>query len=175
MKITKTALPGVLLLEPLIFEDTRGWFMESWTKKHLPEFNFVQDNHSYTRDKGTIRGIHFQLEPWAQTKLVRCTQGVVLDVAVDLRKNSPTFKQWVAVGLSSANKRQLLIPKGFGHGFLTLTNDVEFQYKTDNFYSPAHDRAIRYNDPELNISWGAIDVTVSEKDGNAPFLKGVTL
>jgi len=175
MKIIETALPGVLILEPSVFGDNRGWFMESWSVAKMLDaglnYEFVQDNHSYSAQKGVLRGIHFQNNPAAQAKLVRCVRGAVLDVAVDLRKDSSTYKQWVGVELSADNKRQLLIPRGFGHGFVTLTDDVEFLYKADNFYNSNADRSIKYNDPELVIDWGVANPIVSEKDNNAPFLK----
>lgn len=175
MNVIETKLPGVVIVEPQVFGDHRGWFMESWSKKTMADnglnVNFVQDNQSYTARKGTLRGIHFQQYPMAQTKLVRVTRGAVMDVAVDLRKDSPTYKQWVAVELSAENKKQLLIPQGFGHAFLTLTDDVEFVYKCDNFYSKEHDRNIRFDDPELCVEWGIADPILSEKDAAAPFLK----
>jgi len=175
MNIIQTELSGVIILEPAVFGDSRGWFMESWSLTKMQQaglnYDFVQDNHSYSAQKGVLRGIHFQNNPAAQAKLVRCARGAVLDVAVDLRKNSPTYKKWVAVELSAENKRQLLIPRGFGHGFITLTDDVEFLYKVDSSYNANADRSIRYNDPELAIDWGIIDPTISEKDANAPFLK----
>lgn len=175
MKVTKTKLDGVLILEPDVFGDHRGWFMESWSKKKYEDVGinveFVQDNESFTAKKGTLRGIHFQQAPFAQSKLVRVVQGAVLDVAVDLRKNSPTYLQWVAVELSSENKKQFFIPQGFGHGFLTLTDNVQFVYKCDNFYSKEHDRSIRFDDEEIGVDWGVTDPIVSEKDMNAPKLK----
>ncbi len=175
MKVTKTKLDGVLILEPDVFGDHRGWFMESWSKKKYEEVGinveFVQDNESFTAKKGTLRGIHFQQAPFAQSKLVRVVQGAVLDVAVDLRKNSPTYLQWVAVELSSENKKQFFIPQGFGHGFLTLTDNVQFVYKCDNFYSKEHDRSIRFDDEDIGVSWGITDPIVSEKDMNAPKVK----
>lgn len=158
-----------------MFGDHRGWFMESWSKKKYEDVGinveFVQDNESFTAKKGTLRGIHFQQAPFAQSKLVRVVQGAVLDVAVDLRKNSPTYLQWVAVELSSENKKQFFIPQGFGHGFLTLTDNVQFVYKCDNFYSKEHDRSIRFDDEEIGVDWGVTDPIVSEKDMNAPKLK----
>ena len=179
MKITKTKLDGVVIIEPDVFGDNRGFFMESWNKKKMEEaglfYDFVQDNHSKSTVKGTLRGIHFQKGEKAQAKLVRCVKGAVLDIAVDLRKNSPTFKQWVGVELSAENKRQLLIPRGFGHGFVTLTNDVEFLYKADNYYAPEADGGIRWNDPEINIDWGVKNPILSAKDANAPFLKDIML
>ena len=175
MKITKTKLDGVVIVEPRVFGDHRGFFMESWSQKKFEEaglhYNFVQDNHSSSTVKGTLRGIHFQRGDKAQAKLVRCAKGAVLDVAVDLRPNSSTYKQWVAVELSAENKKQLMIPRGFGHGFVTLTDDVEFLYKADNFYAPEADGGIRWNDPELYIDWGTDSPILSDKDANAPFLK----
>lgn len=175
MKITKTKLDGVVIVEPRVFGDHRGFFMESWSQKKFEEaglhYNFVQDNHSSSTVKGTLRGIHFQRGDKAQAKLVRCAKGAVLDVAVDLRPNSSTYKQWVAVELSAENKKQLMIPRGFGHGFVTLTDDVEFLYKADNFYAPEADGGIRWNDPELCIDWGTDSPILSDKDANAPFLK----
>lgn len=175
MKITKTKLEGVVIIEPDAFADNRGFFMESWNKKKMAEagldYDFVQDNHSKSTVKGTLRGIHFQKGDKAQAKLVRCVKGVVLDVAVDLRKNSPTFKQWVGVELSEENKKQLLIPRGFGHGFVTLTDDVEFLYKADNYYAPEADAGIRWNDPEIGVEWGIENPILSEKDKKNPFLK----
>lgn len=175
MKKIETTLPGVFIIEPQVFGDHRGWFMESWSKKKLDDLginvDFVQDNQSYTANKGTLRGIHFQQYPMAQSKLVRVVRGAVLDVAVDLRKESPTYKQWVVVELSADNKRQLYIPQGFGHAFLTLTDNVEFLYKCDNLYSKECDRSIRFDDPELNIEWGINDPVISDKDARAPFLK----
>ena len=175
MKITKTKLDGVVIIEPDVFGDNRGFFMESWNKKKLEEaglfYDFVQDNHSKSTVKGTLRGIHFQKGDKAQAKLVRCVKGAVLDVAVDLRKNSSTFKQWVSVELSAENKKQLLIPRGFGHGFVTLTDDVEFLYKADNYYAPEADAGIRWNDPDIGVEWGVENPILSEKDKKNPFLK----
>ena len=175
MKITKTKLESVVIIEPDVFGDNRGFFMESWNKKKMAEagldYDFVQDNHSKSTVKGTLRGIHFQKGDKAQAKLVRCVKGAVLDVAVDLRRNSPTFKQWVGVELSEENKKQLLIPRGFGHGFVTLTDDVEFLYKADNYYAPAADAGIRWNDPEIGVEWGIENPILSDKDKNNPFLE----
>lgn len=175
MKIIKTKLNGVLIIEPDVFGDNRGFFMESWNKKKMEEaglfYDFVQDNHSKSTVKGTLRGIHFQKGDKAQAKLVRCVKGIVFDVAVDLRKNSPTFKQWVGVELNAENKKQLLIPRGFGHGFVTLTDDVEFLYKADNYYAPEADAGIRWNDPDIGVEWGVENPILSEKDKTNPFLK----
>lgn len=175
MKFTETSLKGVYIVEPQVFGDHRGFFMESWSKQSFEEagqcYDFVQDNHSSSTVKGTLRGIHFQRGDRAQAKLVRCVKGSVLDAAVDLRPSSPMYRKWVAVELSAENKRQLLIPRGFGHGFLTLTDDVEFLYKADNFYAPEADGGIRWNDPELGINWGIDTPILSEKDQNSPYLK----
>ena len=175
MKFTETALPGVYVVEPAVFGDNRGFFMESWSKREFEaaglHYDFVQDNHSSSTVKGTLRGIHFQRGEAAQTKLVRCAKGAVLDVAVDLRPSSPCYKKWVAVELTADNKRQLLIPRGFGHGFLTLTDDVEFLYKADNPYAPVADGGIRWNDPEIGVDWGIRDPILSAKDSRSPFLK----
>ncbi len=171
MNIIETKLDGVLIIEDKNFGDHRGWFKETYNKQkfleHGLDYDFVQDNHSYSKEKGTLRGIHFQIGDASQAKLVRCTRGKVLDVAVDLRKDSPTFKQWVAVELTEDNNKQLLIPRGFGHGFLTLTDDVEFQYKVDNYYSANHDRSLLYCDEEININWQIDNPIVSDKDLNA--------
>ena len=175
MEITKTKLEGVVIIEPAVFGDKRGFFMESWSRRAFAaaglDYDFVQDNHSASTVKGTLRGIHFQRGEAAQAKLVRCTKGAVLDVAVDLRPDSPTYKQWIGVELSADNKRQLLIPRGFGHAFLTLTDEVEFMYKADNFYAPEADGGIRWNDPELAIDWGIDEPILSDKDSKLPWLK----
>ena len=175
MNVIKTDLLDVYILEPKVFGDKRGWFMESWSDKTMKEtglnYKFVQDNHSFSAMKGTLRGLHFQKGKAAQAKLVRCSRGAVLDVAVDMRAGSPTYKQWISAELSEDNYRQLLIPRGFLHGFITLTDNVEFQYKADNFYDCLSDRNIIWNDPELNIDWGTDYPIVSEKDAKAPFLK----
>lgn len=173
MNLTKTKLEGVYIVEPKVFGDERGWFMESYSKIKTPEIDcdFVQDNHSYSKEKGTLRGIHFQNREHAQAKLVRCIRGAVLDVAVDLRKGSSTYKQWVAVELSAENKKQLFIPRGFGHGFVTLTDDVEFVYKADNYYNYESDRSILWCDSDINVEWGVENPIISEKDAKAPTLK----
>ena len=174
MNIIPTDVLDVYIIEPRVFGDHRGWFMESYSQRVLEEaglyYTFVQDNHSYSAQKGTLRGLHFQNGDAAQAKLVRCAKGAVLDVAVDLRKVSPTYKQWVAVELSAENKRQLLIPRGFAHGFVTLTDDVEFLYKADNFYNQPAERSILWSDPELAINWGVENPIIAEKDAKAPLL-----
>ena len=175
MNILKTEIEDVLIIEPRVFGDHRGWFTETYSKAKFNELSianvFVQDNHSMSAKKGTLRGLHFQINPKAQTKLVRCTKGKILCVAVDLRKGSSTYKQWVGVELSENNKKQLYIPKGFAHGFLTLTDDVEVQYKVDEYYAPECDRSIRFDDPEIGVEWGIQDPILSDKDLNAPLLK----
>ena len=175
MKVTETTLKGVYLVEPKVFGDERGWFMESWSKQKFEgaglNVEFVQDNHSFSADKGTLRGLHYQTEPMAQAKLLRCTKGAIFDVAVDIRKGSPNYKKWVGVELSAENKKQLFIPHGFAHGFLTLTDDVEVQYKADNFYAPHYDGNIRWDDPDIAIEWPFKPTILSDKDRNAPLLK----
>jgi dTDP-4-dehydrorhamnose 3,5-epimerase len=175
MKVTKTEIEDLVIIDPDCYGDHRGWFMETYNEAKMKENGidvvFVQDNHSKSLVKGTLRGLHFQNSPMAQTKLVRCTKGVILDVAVDLRKNSPTYKKWFSIELTEENKKQLFIPQGFAHGFLTLSDDVEVQYKVDNLYSKEHDRGIRYNDPEIGIDWGEITPVLSEKDTISPMLK----
>lgn len=175
MKVTKTAIEGVFIIEPTVFEDERGYFFESWNKEKLKaagiDYDFIQDNQSKSK-YGTIRGIHFQKGEYSQAKLVRVLEGAVLDVAVDLRKNSPTFGQHVAVELSADNKRQLMIPRGFGHGFSVLTPEAVFAYKCDNVYCKAAEGGLRYNDPALGIDWKIAPGAeiLSDKDKQNPFL-----
>ena len=176
MKKIETALPGVYVIEPQVFGDARGYFMETWSTRNFEElglhYDFVQDNQSYSAQKGILRGIHFQKDPWSQAKLVRVNRGAVMDVAVDLRKGSPTYKKWVAVELSAENKRMLMIPRGFGHGFKTLTDDVEFIYKVDNLYNKECDRGIRFDDPEIGVDWGEVRrELLSAKDTSSPLLR----
>ncbi|MDD3242501.1 MAG: dTDP-4-dehydrorhamnose 3,5-epimerase [Eubacteriales bacterium] len=175
MNVIKTDVLDVYILEPKKFGDNRGWFMESWNQHAMEEaglhYNFVQDNHSFSAQKGTLRGLHFQKGDACQAKLVRCARGSVMDVAVDLRKGSPTYLKWVAVELTPQNNRQLLIPRGFAHGFVTLSDDVEFLYKADNFYCPQADAGIRWNDPDIGVDWGVENPVISEKDAHSPFLK----
>lgn len=171
MTVIDLAIKDIKLFIPKIFRDARGWFCESYSEKVFNAdgffYSFIQDNHSFSEKKGTLRGLHYQAEPKAQTKLVRCTKGSVFDVAVDLRRGSPTYKKWVGEILSQENFKQLLIPKGFAHGFLTLTDDTEVQYKVDNFYSPEHERSICFDDPEFSIDWGIEKPLLSDKDRNA--------
>ncbi|MCH6267004.1 dTDP-4-dehydrorhamnose 3,5-epimerase [Neobacillus citreus] len=175
MNIIETSLPGVKIVEAKVFGDYRGWFMETYSETSFGDagivVKFVQDNQSFSAVKGTLRGLHYQLNPKAQTKLVRCTKGSIFDVAVDIRKGSPTFGQWFGIELNAENKKQLLIPKGFAHGFMTLTDDVEVQYKVDEIYAPECDRGIIWNDPSIGIEWPMDIVPVlSEKDQKAPLL-----
>ena len=174
MKVVSTEIEDLFIIEPQVFGDNRGWFMESWSQKKMEEaglfYNFVQDNHSFSALKGTLRGLHFQKGSSSQAKLVRCVRGAVLDVAVDLRKKSKTYKKWVGCILSEENKKQFLIPRGFAHGFLTLTDNVEFVYKADNYYDPQADRNIIWNDEDINVDWGIENPILSEKDKKAPKL-----
>ena len=174
MKVIETEIKDLYMIEPQVFGDNRGWFTESWSQKKMEEaglfYNFVQDSHSFSEKKGTLRGLHFQKGSSSQAKLVRCVRGAVFDVAVDLRKNSKTYKKWVGCVLSEENKKQFLIPRGFAHGFLTLTDNVEFVYKADNYYDPQADRNIIWNDEEINIDWGIENPILSEKDKKAPKL-----
>ena len=178
MKVTKTEIDGVFIIEPQVFEDERGYFFESYNKEKLKEqgidYDFIQDNQSKSK-YGTIRGIHFQKGEYAQAKLVRVLEGTVLDVAVDLRKDSPTFGKHVAVELSAENRRQLMIPRGFGHGFSVLSETAVFAYKCDNVYNKASEGGLRYNDPKLGIDW-KIDtdkVILSDKDKVNPLLEEI--
>lgn len=174
MKRIDTSLPGVYILEPKVFGDARGWFTESWSKKKLEEVgihaDFVQDNHSFSKEKGTLRGLHYQRPPMAQAKLLRCVRGEILDVAVDVREGSPTYAKWVGVRLSAENKRELFIPRGFLHGFITLTDEVEVLYKADNYYAPEADGNVLWSDPALGIDWGLEPKILSDKDRIAPLL-----
>ena len=173
MKVTQTKISDLIIIEPTVFGDARGYFLESYNKKKFEEVvgktSFVQDNESKS-SKGVLRGLHFQKPPFEQAKLVRCIEGEVLDVAVDIRKNSKTYGEHVAVLLSGENKRQLFVPRGFAHGFVVLSDSATFAYKVDNIYAPDHDAGIRWNDKELNIQWGleVSEVMVSKKDAELP-------
>lgn len=186
MQFIRTAIPDVIIIEPTVHGDNRGYFVETFRQDKLEEFlgylpngqqgtklkiNFCQDNESKS-SKGVLRGLHYQLPPFAQTKLVRVISGRVLDVAVDIRKNSPTFGQYVAVELSGENKKQLLVPRGFAHGFVVLEDNTIFAYKVDNYYSPQCDRGIAFNDPSLNIDWilNYDELNLSAKDKTQPKL-----
>lgn len=176
MNVIDTEIPDVKIFEPKVFGDDRGFFFESFSQKVFEEAtglkaNFIQDNHSKS-SRGVLRGLHYQLPPMAQGKLVRVVEGEVFDVAVDIRKSSPTFGKWVGVLLSAENKRQLWIPEGFAHGFLTLSETAEFLYKTTNYYSPTHEGSIIWNDPELQVAWPVQNSPqVSAKDQAAPLFK----
>ena len=178
MKKIETAIKGVYIIESDCYGDNRGWFMETYNQAKFHEMGidtiFVQDNMSYSAQKGTLRGLHYQRAPYSQAKLVRCTKGTVIDVAVDIRKGSPTYGKWVSCELSDENKRMFYLPKGMAHGFLTVTDDVEFQYKCDELYNKESEGGIRYDDPTINVDWGTmlngIEPVLSEKDKNAPSL-----
>lgn len=176
LTVSETALPGVLLLEPRRFGDHRGFFCESWNKARMSEhgidIEFVQDNHSLSREAGTVRGLHFQSPPHAQAKLVRCGRGALFDVAVDIRKGSPTYGKWVGFELSFENGKQLFIPEGFLHGFSALEPDTEIIYKCSDYYAPNCDGAVRFDDPDIGIDWGLDrEPILSEKDAAAPLLR----
>ena len=177
MLIEETGLPGVLILTPRRFADARGWFSEVWNRHVLAEagimVDFVQDNHSLSRDVGTVRGLHFQSPPHAQAKLVRCGRGRIFDVAVDIREGSPTFGNWTGVELSAENGRQVLIPAGFLHGFVTREPESELLYKCSDYYAPDCDGAVRFDDPDLGIDWGidAGAAILSDKDRAAPLFR----
>jgi dTDP-4-dehydrorhamnose 3,5-epimerase len=180
MKANPTALPGVVILEPKVFGDERGFFLESFNQRAFDdvigsETSFVQDNHSRSA-RGVLRGLHYQLPPHAQGKLVRVTAGRVFDVAVDVRAGSPHFGRWVGVELSAVNHRQLWLPPGFAHGFLVLSESADFLYKTTDYYAPQCERAIAWNDPAIGIAWplDGITPTLSPKDRDAPSLADVT-
>lgn len=180
MKVTPTAIPDVLIIEPKVFGDERGFFFESFNQKAFnqatgTDFQFVQDNHSRSA-KGVLRGLHYQLPPHAQGKLVRVVRGAVFDVAVDIRKGSPTFGQWVGVQLSEENHRQLWIPPGLAHGFLTLSESADFLYKTTDYYAPAFERSIAWNDADIDIKWPDIGMNpmLSAKDQQGKLLRDFT-
>jgi len=175
MKKIDTKLSGVYIIEPEVFGDYRGFFMESYNVNKFQQLGldylFIQDNHSLSAQAGVIRGLHYQLNPKAQTKLIRVLVGAIYDVVVDIRKGSPTFGQWQGFILSAENKRQLLVPQGFTHGFCTLVPNTEVLYKVDQYYSPEHDRGISWNDPALDIDWPVSEPILSEKDQKHPCLK----
>jgi len=178
IKVIETQIPGVVIIEPAVFGDTRGYFLESWNQQDFEEavgpVNFVQDNESKSR-YGVVRGLHFQKAPYSQSKLVRVVSGKVLDVAVDIRKGSPTFGRHVSVELTGDNHRQIFIPSGFAHGFAVLSPEAVFQYKCDKFYNPDAEGAISWDDPDLGIDWRLPleDIILSEKDKHHPFLKDI--
>ncbi|WP_138755231.1 dTDP-4-dehydrorhamnose 3,5-epimerase [Paenibacillus sinopodophylli] len=174
MNIIKTKLPGVLILEPKKHQDKRGYFLESYNLKtfrnHGLNISFVQDNLSYSEEVGTLRGLHYQLTPHAQTKLISVNAGAIFDVVVDIRYNSPTYGQWIGEIISLENSRQLLVPKGYAHGYCTIQNQTQIIYKVDEFYSPVHDRGIAWNDPALAIDWPTSNPILSDKDTKHPML-----
>lgn len=179
MKVISLELNGAFLLEPKVHGDNRGYFMESYNeilfKNNGVNYNFVQDNQSLSSEVGVIRGLHYQLNPKAQTKLVRVLTGVIYDVIVDIRKNSPTFGKWVGVILSEYNKRQLIVPKGFAHGFCTLVPNTQVLYKVDEYYSPENDRGILWCDPQIGILWPTSNPILSDKDQKHPLLHDAEL
>ncbi|MCI1778010.1 MAG: dTDP-4-dehydrorhamnose 3,5-epimerase [Paenibacillus lautus] len=175
MNVTPLKLTDAFVLEPVVHGDHRGFFMESYNdslfKQHGITYNFIQDNQSLSAEAGVLRGLHYQLNPKAQTKLIRVLTGAIYDVILDIRKSSPTFGQWVGVILSEHNHRQLLVPKGFAHGFCTLVPNTQVLYKVDEYYSPENDRGILWNDPALGIDWPTSNPTLSDKDQRHPLLK----
>ena len=181
MKFTRTEIEDVVIIDPAVHGDDRGYFIETFRQDRLEEFlgfkvNFCQDNESKS-SRGVLRGLHYQLSPFSQTKLVRVIKGRVLDVAVDIRKGSPTFGKHVAVELSEENKRQLFVPRGFAHGFVVLEDDTVFAYKVDNYYSPKHDRGILFSDESIGIDWQIVasDIKLSQKDTTQPLLANADL
>lgn len=174
--MTELGLPGVYEMTPVRIGDSRGFFSETYSASRLAErgidLAFVQDNHSLSKKAGVLRGLHYQLPPFAQDKLVRVVRGAVLDVAVDIRRNSPTFGAWLALEISAEKWNQILVPKGYAHGFVTLVADTEVVYKVTEIYAPEHERSIRYDDPAIGIDWRvpAEDISLSEKDSKAPSL-----
>lgn len=175
MEILSTEFEGLYVITPKVFHDERGYFFESYNKRLLDKFNtisFVQDNESKS-SKNIIRGLHFQIPPYNQTKLIRVVQGAILDVVVDLRKNSSTFKKKFSIMLDDKNKKQLLVPSGFAHGFVTLSDNCIINYKVDNTYSKKHERGIIFSDKDLNINWGISEseAIISQKDSQLPYLK----
>jgi len=175
MDIIETPIKDLIILKPKVFKDNRGYFFESYSQIKLPlnsqQVSFIQDNQSFSSNKGTLRGLHFQKHPKTQTKLIRCIQGSIWDVAIDLRVNSTTYLKWYGIELSEENHLQLLVPKGFAHGFITLTNNTIVAYKVDEYYSKDHERSIRYDDSFLKIDWKGLIPILSEKDLKAPLLK----
>lgn len=172
LRASELDVRGVFLLEPAVHGDNRGWFCEVFSERAFAalgiDARFVQDNRSFSAARGTVRGLHCQTDPMAQGKLFSCTRGAVLDVAVDVRRRSPTYLRWAAAELTAENKRQLWIPRGCLHGFVTLTENVEVFYKVDNLYSPEHERSVRFDDPLFGIHWGVSDPIISAKDAAAP-------
>jgi dTDP-4-dehydrorhamnose 3,5-epimerase len=178
MQLRQLSIPEVKILTPRRFDDSRGWFSETWNRSTLLsvgiDLDFCQENQSLSREKGTIRGVHFQTPPRAQDKLVRVVKGRIWDVAVDLRRDSPTYRKWVAEELSAESGTQILVPRGFGHGFCTLEPDTEVAYLVSDFYAPAHDAAVAWNDPDLAIAWPTTQPEMSDKDRGAPRLAEIS-
>jgi dTDP-4-dehydrorhamnose 3,5-epimerase len=174
MNVIQTPLAGAVIIEPRIFCDNRGWQYESWSRRKLEEnglyYDFVQQNISFSEKAGTLRGLHFQRGGSSQAKLVWITSGEALDVIVDLRRGSPSYLKWFSLTLSAGNRKQLLVPRGFAHGFLTLTDNVEFCYKLDNYYAPETEGGIRWDDPDIGVDWGITQPTLSERDAGLPLL-----
>jgi dTDP-4-dehydrorhamnose 3,5-epimerase len=179
MEIIKTKFEDAVIFVPSVFIDDRGFFMESYNyqlfNSHGIGMNFIQDNHSLSANAGTIRGLHYQLNPKAQTKLVRVSKGAIYDVIVDIRKGSPTYLQWEGFILTAENKRQLLVPQGFAHGFCTLVDHTEVQYKVDQYYSREHDRGILWNDPTIGIQWPVLNPVLSAKDQCHPTIENADI
>lgn len=173
MKIEQTGLKDAFIIHPDVYNDERGWFMESYSTRTFPNENiiFIQDNHSFSREKGVIRGLHIQNAPYTQSKLIRCVRGTINDVIVDVRPASATYLKHALVRLSEDNKDMLFIPKGFLHGFVTITDNVEVCYKVDALYNKASERSVLYSDPLFNIDWGVQNFILSDKDKNAPLYK----
>ncbi len=172
MKCSTTRFDDVLIIEPKVNSDNRGYFIECYVKCEYEKLgvtaDFVQDNHSHSASRGTVRGMHFQLNPKAQAKLIHAARGEIINVVVDIRKGSPTFGKWITVELSSENKKQLFVPKGFANGYCTLTNNAEITYKVDEYYDPQADRCFRWDDPDIGIEWPITNPILSERDKNAP-------
>lgn len=177
MEVKETILQGVFILEPPVFNDNRGFFLESYNKRILEQvgidIDFIQDNHSFSKNAGVLRGLHFQLNQKAQTKLVRVCTGAIFDVIVDIRKDSDTHGQWIGVIISEENKRQVLVPKGFAHGFCTLVPNTNVIYKVDEYYDPKLDRGVIWNDPDIGIDWPVSDPILSDKDRKLPLFKNI--
>jgi dTDP-4-dehydrorhamnose 3,5-epimerase len=175
MEFIRTALEGVILIKPDVHADHRGFFLESYTQSKFAANGissvFVQDNHSLSAEKSVLRGLHFQTPPFAQSKLIRVTKGVIYDVVIDIRKKSPTCGKWLAFELGAENFQMLFVPAGFAHGFCTLAENTEVQYKVDNLYAPANDSGIRWNDPDINVSWPVKNPVLSKKDAALPFFR----
>jgi dTDP-4-dehydrorhamnose 3,5-epimerase len=177
MKFTETEIKGVWIISPVVHEDRRGFFLESFLAAEMEAHGlpscFVQDNHARSKVPGVLRGMHFQKPPKAQSKLIRVVRGSVYDVVVDLRRKSGTYGKWLGLTLSEENREMLFIPKGFAHGYCTLSPDTEFLYKVDEYYSPAHDSGIRWDDPAFGIKWPFANPVISDKDSRLPLLKDI--